>query len=88
MGKRILIIEDEENIAKVLSLNLSLNSYDVYIAETAESGLKMVYDLKPDLLLLDIRLDHVNGLDICRKIKSDLSLKYIYVIVLLKNYLK
>ena len=77
-----MIVEDEENISELLRINLSLSSFEVVVAVDGESGLKMVYDLRPDLVLLDIRLDGMSGLDICRIVRKDPTFKKMYIIAL------
>ncbi|MEK4522992.1 response regulator transcription factor [Psychrobacillus sp. FSL W7-1493] len=70
MKEQILIIEDEENIARVLQLELEFEGYSVEIAYTGTDGL-IKYREKPwDLVLLDLMLPGLNGLDVLRRIRA------------------
>ncbi|MHA0856384.1 diguanylate cyclase [Paenibacillus sp. CMAA1364] len=63
---RILIIDDDVNLAAYLKTALEKHGYPVNIALTAERGLKLFYDWKPDMILLDINLPDKNGLDVLK----------------------
>jgi two-component system phosphate regulon response regulator PhoB len=79
---RILVIEDEADIRQVLTYNLRLEGHEVADAESGQAGLAMAQEKRPDLVLLDIMLPDVSGLEICRKLKSDASLRAVPVIML------
>ena len=68
---KILIIEDEKDISQLLEYNLSVDGYNTHVANNGESGLKMAKKNKPDLILLDLMLPGIHGLDVCRIIKAD-----------------
>lgn len=70
LPKRILIIEDEEQIARFLELELKHEGYVVEIEYDGRSGLRKVEENVPDLILLDIMLPEVNGLEVCMKIRQ------------------
>ncbi|MBU1182461.1 MAG: response regulator transcription factor [Pseudomonadota bacterium] len=70
-GKRILVIEDDVHIAEGLKLNLSLQGYDVSIAENGVSGLRKWRELKPDLIVLDIMLPGIDGLSVLQSIRLE-----------------
>lgn len=78
----ILIIEDEEHIVELIKFNLENNGYKVSYALDGEEGLKKVEELVPDLILLDLMLPKINGIDICNRIKNDVRLKDIPIIML------
>ena len=82
MEKKILIVEDEDLIAKVLCIRLEGLGYKVYTASDGEEGLAAVKKEKPDLLLLDIGLPKIDGNTLCELIKADASTKHIRVIML------
>jgi len=66
---RILLVEDEENIRDIVKLNLELEGYETVIASNGKDALKLVEDQHFDLVMLDIMLPEVNGIDICQKIR-------------------
>jgi two-component system alkaline phosphatase synthesis response regulator PhoP len=71
MKKRILVVEDEENIAEGLKLNLDLAGYETVIAGDGISALELWYQGNFDLILLDIMLPGKDGLEVCRTIRKE-----------------
>jgi len=69
--KHILIIEDDMHIAEGMELNLSLQGYDVEIASDGPSGLQKWRARQPDLIVLDIMLPHIDGLEVLRNIRLE-----------------
>src|SRR3990170_8100937 len=80
--KRILLIEDEEDIAALIKLQAELTGYKLHVEVDGINGYRAVEREKPDLIILDIMLPGQNGLDVCRKIKSNSDLRHIPVIIL------
>ena len=70
MGKKILIVEDEQNIVDILSFNLSREGYDTMEAYDGPTGLKLALEENPDLILLDLMLPGMDGFDVCRRIRQ------------------
>jgi two-component system phosphate regulon response regulator PhoB len=79
---RILVVEDEADIRQVLVYNLGEAGHEVLAAERGAVALALLEEQQPDLVLLDLMLPDVSGLEICRKLKSDASLRAIPVIML------
>jgi len=71
--QRILIVDDDENIAELISLYLTKECYETRIAPDGETAIKMVSEFKPDLILLDIMLPGIDGYGVCREIRTSLS---------------
>ena len=71
MDKKILIIEDEEDLVKGLKLNLVDEGYQVDYALNGKAGLEKALADKPDLILLDIMLPGMNGLEICKELRAN-----------------
>jgi len=69
-GGKILIIEDEADIAKMVSLRLENNDFSVLQADSGERGLDLIRERKPDLVLLDLMLPGIRGLDVLRFIRK------------------
>ncbi len=80
--KRILLIEDEEDIAALIKLQAELLGYKLHVEVDGLNGYRAIEREKPDLVILDIMLPGQNGFDICRKIKSNPDLKNIPVVIL------
>jgi two-component system alkaline phosphatase synthesis response regulator PhoP len=70
MPKKILIIEDEKDILDLLQLYLKREGYDVHIAKDGEAGLRKASQERYELILLDLMLPQVDGLEICRNLRS------------------
>ena len=70
MKEKILIIEDEEDLVKGLKLNLADEVYEVDWATDGVEGLRKALEERPDLIILDIMLPKMNGLDICRELRQ------------------
>ena len=68
--QRILIVDDDENIAELISLYLMKECYDTKIVGDGESALKEVPVFKPNLILLDLMLPGIDGYQVCREIRS------------------
>lgn len=79
---KLLLIEDEEDIAALIKLQGELSGYKVVVEVDGLNGLRAVEREKPDLVILDIMLPGQSGLDVCRKIKTNPELKNIPVIML------
>ena len=69
--KRILIVDDDENIASLLTLYLTKEFFECQTAGDGETALKMNKEFKPDLILLDIMLPGMDGYAVCRELRKD-----------------
>jgi two-component system alkaline phosphatase synthesis response regulator PhoP len=72
---KILVVDDELDVLKVLSKELSVAGYDVVTATTGKQGIKQAQDTLPDLILMDILLPDIGGADAVKVIKSYPELK-------------
>jgi two-component system, OmpR family, alkaline phosphatase synthesis response regulator PhoP len=81
MAKKILIIEDEIALVKILTLRLEANGYQVIFAIDGQKGLNLAREEKPDLIILDIMLPTMDGYQICRLLKYDGRFNQIPVIM-------
>ena len=80
--KRILIVEDDESLKKIMVHTLRAENLEVLEAGNGEEGLKMALEEKPDLVLLDIVLPGMDGLAVLKKLREDSRGKDIPVITL------
>jgi two-component system alkaline phosphatase synthesis response regulator PhoP len=71
MKGRILLVEDEENLRSTIALNLELEGYDVQFAVDGKEALLMFKANRFDIVVLDIMLPEINGLDVCREIRKE-----------------
>lgn len=81
-GENILIVEDEEDIAELLEYNLERQGYRPEAVGTGEDGLKLAREIAPDLILLDLMLPKLSGIEVCRSLKADPETAGIPVIML------
>ena len=79
---RILIIEDEPDIQHLLKYNLKQDGYQVLTSNNGENGLEMAQTNVPDLILLDLMLPGIQGLHVCRLLKSEKKTNEIFIIML------
>ena len=78
---KVLIVEDDSLIAKVYSTRLKADGHQVVVAADGQVGLEMAKSQKPNLIVLDIMMPKVSGLDVLRELKKDVSTVEIPVIV-------
>ena len=77
----ILVVEDEEDLRDIIIYNLEREGYKTVGVESGEEGLEQAISLKPDLVILDLMLPGMNGMDVCRTIKQDSSTQVIPIII-------
>jgi len=79
MAKKILIVDDEQDIVELLKYNLEKEGYKCYTASNGEEGVAKAKAKKPDLILLDIMMPKVDGIEACRQIRADDSLSDVFI---------
>jgi two-component system phosphate regulon response regulator PhoB len=79
---RILIIEDERALTKVLTYNLEREGYETIVAHDGQEGLRKAQTQPCDLILLDLMLPAMNGLDVCRELRASESTRDIPIVML------
>lgn len=83
MGKRVLVVDDDRVIQQLLEVNLELEGYEVVAtAADGKEALEKIAELKPDLVILDIMMPKMDGLEVCRRLRADPDLADIPVILL------
>ena len=82
MKNTVLVVEDEHDIRELLEYNLARDGFNVRAVETGEQALSAVTTMPPDLILLDLMLPGIDGLQVCRKLKSDASTANIPILML------
>tara|TARA_Y100000591_G_C21664742_1_gene609701 strand:+ start:197 stop:478 length:282 start_codon:yes stop_codon:yes gene_type:complete len=80
-GKNILVVEDDLDIRELISFNLKNDGHQVLEAKDGEAGIDKARKKLPDLILLDLMLPGIQGLDVCRIINSDQETKNIPIIM-------
>lgn len=81
-NEKILIVDDEENIRKLVEYNLAKNGYRAVAVATGEEALKLSREILPDLIVLDLMLPGTDGFEVCRLLRSDSRTSTIPIIML------
>jgi two-component system phosphate regulon response regulator PhoB len=79
---QILIVEDDRSLAEVLEYNLRQDGYETLVANNGQDGLRQAKLRSPDLVVLDLMLPLVDGLEICRRLRADPVTRNILVLML------
>jgi two-component system phosphate regulon response regulator PhoB len=79
---RILIIEDERDLTEVLKYNLEREGYETLVAHDGHEGLRKAQTLLPDLILLDLMLPTLSGIDVCRELRAGERTRDIPIVIL------
>ena len=79
---RILVVDDEPEILRVFGLVLGSAGYEVWKGSTGRDCLKLAREKKPDIILLDVLLPDLNGMELCKQIKGDTDLRDIFVVLI------
>ena len=80
--KKILIVDDEQDIVESLKFVLESSDYSCYTAFNGEDGLKLAKELIPDLIILDVMMPKINGYKISRLLKYDSKYKNIPILMI------
>jgi two-component system, OmpR family, KDP operon response regulator KdpE len=79
--RRILVVDDEPQITRVLRTTLSAQGYDLRVANDGESALEIMKDWTPDLVITDLAMPHMDGLELCRQIRTKAEMPIIVLSV-------
>lgn len=82
MKEKILIVDDEKDIVKMLEYNLKKENFRVFSAYNGEKALEAAKKENPDIIILDLMLPGIDGLEVCRILKNDLKTSSIPIIML------
>jgi CheY-like chemotaxis protein len=85
--KKILIIEDDQMVANVYRNKLAIEGYDAEVALSGEAGMKVMRDFKPHLILLDLMLPGISGVEVIKQIRNDQEFSKIPIVVFSNTYL-
>lgn len=74
---KVLVVDDEEPIAKILDFNLRKEGYDVIVANDGEKAVELAFSEDPDLILLDLMLPKKDGMEVCREVRAQKNIPII-----------
>lgn len=80
--KRILVVEDEDNIAIALDYLMSREGYEQKRTATGAGAVELIREMRPDLVLLDVMLPEVSGYEICQNVRMDSSLSDVKILMM------
>ncbi len=72
MATKVLIMDDEADTLNMLAMTLRFSGYEVAIAETGQKTLQLVADFKPEVIILDVMMPDLSGIDVLRQLKQTL----------------
>lgn len=81
-NEKILVVDDEEHIAELISYNLTSNGYKVITANDGNDAVKLAVEEKPNLILLDLMIPGKDGYDVCKDIRSNSEVRNTPIIML------
>jgi two-component system, OmpR family, alkaline phosphatase synthesis response regulator PhoP len=80
--KRVLVIEDDKDIVELVRYNLEKDGYQVVASSDGATGLAQIRKAPPDILILDLMLPKLSGLEICKEVRKDVSLNRLPILIL------
>src|SRR3979490_874435 len=79
--KHILVVDDESQITRVLRTSLSSHGYDIRVANDGETALEIMKDWSPDLVITDLAMPNMDGLELCRRLRTKTQIPIIVLSV-------
>ena len=80
--KKLLIVDDEDGVRALVRMTLDTGTYEIIEAREGGEALELARQHRPELILLDVMLPDISGLEVCRKLKNDPALSSITVVML------
>ena len=81
-NEKILIVDDEEDVLELVRYNLNRSGYQIETASSGEEALSKARKSSPDLIILDLMLPGIDGLEVCKKLKGDIKTEHIPIVML------
>jgi DNA-binding response OmpR family regulator len=85
MSQKVLIVDDEDHLRMLIEQaleDLEDDGVELMTASNGEDALQMIVEEKPNLVFLDVMMPKMNGIEVCRRVKQELKLKEVYIIIL------
>jgi two-component system alkaline phosphatase synthesis response regulator PhoP len=76
---KILIVDDEEDIREILGYNLKKEGFKVFLAENGQTGISLCKEEKPDLVILDVMMPGMDGIEVCEQIRNTPGLENVLI---------
>ncbi|MBB3110421.1 DNA-binding response OmpR family regulator [Paenibacillus phyllosphaerae] len=78
-GNKIMVVDDEPDITELITLYLERDGFDVYQADNGEDALRLAQSVKPDLIILDIQMKRLDGIEVCKRIRIESGVPILFV---------
>jgi two-component system alkaline phosphatase synthesis response regulator PhoP len=78
----LLVVDDEEDLLELIAYNLKKEGYQVLTCDNGKEGIRLAREFRPDLVLLDVMMPDMNGIEVCREIKHDPEMKHTPIVFL------
>jgi DNA-binding response OmpR family regulator len=85
MSHKVLIVDDEDHLRMLIEQaleDLEDEGVELITASNGEEALHLIVEERPDLVFLDVMMPKMNGIEVCRRVKQELNLQHIYIIIL------
>jgi DNA-binding response OmpR family regulator len=86
LAATVLVADDDADILRFVEINLRLEGFEVVTARDGPDALAKAIDVRPDLVLLDVRMPGIDGYTVCARIRADASLAAVRVVIVTANY--
>jgi DNA-binding response OmpR family regulator len=86
LAATVLVADDDADILRFVEINLRLEGFEVVTAQDGSDALAKVVAVRPDLVLLDVRMPGIDGYTVCARIRADASLAAVRVVIVTANY--
>ncbi len=80
--KKILVADDERTIRSYIEKKLTKLGYTVFAAKDGEQALEQIFSNQPDIILLDVKMPILNGIEVCKRVKADEKTRHIPILML------
>lgn len=81
MTNKVLIVDDEEGMRRILSIVLERAGYEILVADNGQDGLNLIYSEQPQVIVMDEMMPGLSGGEVCQRVKADDRLRHIRVIM-------
>src|SRR5260370_6969075 len=83
---KVLVVDDEDNIIELIRLGLRYEGFQVEVASDGEQGIALAQRIDPDLIILDVMMPGIDGLEVCRRLLSNPTTRDIPILILPHTY--
>ena len=82
MANRVIVVDDDKEVQEIVTFALRRNGFEVAVAGNGQQLQDMLTAQTPDLIILDVMMPKMNGMEVCRRVKKELALNDIFIVLL------